>query len=434
MDDFDRDALGQAFMLAAAEAFRSNDGRPFSSILGNTMYAGTVGYDRSLDTASRRRKAKADEEYKRQQIKASEQKMAEEKRQQEAYSRIFDGAVSPPGTTQSMAFTPETNARLPAPASDVETRRARYLQAAEMAARINDEKAADRFLKLADAVSEEFNTTLQYDQGGNALQVGKRGTIRRPEGIKARDKIVKDDMGSDVLYRSEYSLEPLGTAKKGPSPDALLTDSRIRSEGVLNREATATNAATANAAKSREDADNLRKEFNALPQVKAFTDIAPIFNAAAKAPDTPAGDFALIYGVGKILDPGSVVREGEMNLVMAAGSPAQRVMGYLNYLQSRGRLTPEQRGELTQMLHNAASERQNQYGQARTTYTGLATQRGYNPEEVFIGAPEIVSRQQVPQAPAAKALPHVSQRKLGEVYETPSGRVRWMGNGWAPVS
>lgn len=141
--------------------------------------------------------------------------------------------------------------------------------------------------------------------------------------------------------------------------------------------------------KAREDSDGLRKEFNALPEVKNYRDISAIYNAAKKAPDTPAGDFALIYGVGKILDPGSVVREGEMSMVMAAGSPAQRVQGYLNVLRGKGRLTPELRNELRMMLNNAASERKTLYEKARETYGKVATQRGYNPDEVFIASPGI---------------------------------------------
>jgi hypothetical protein len=139
----------------------------------------------------------------------------------------------------------------------------------------------------------------------------------------------------------------------------------------------------------REDADNLRKEFNALPAVKNYMETVPMFNAASRAPDTPAGDFALIYGVGKVLDPGSVVREGEMNMVIASGSPAQRVSGYLNFLQGNGRLTPAQRGELQEMLLNATTERQALYNQARQSYGGIAQQRGYKPEDIFVSAPEV---------------------------------------------
>lgn len=142
----------------------------------------------------------------------------------------------------------------------------------------------------------------------------------------------------------------------------------------------------------REDADGMRKEFNTLPAVKAYTTVKPIIESARKAADTPQGDLALVYGVGKALDPDSVVREGEMTMVMAAGSPAQRIMGHLSVLRGGGRLTPAVRKELVSMLDQRASEYEKAYQGARQTYEGIAKQRGYDPGQIFLntgfGAPQ----------------------------------------------
>ena len=159
----------------------------------------------------------------------------------------------------------------------------------------------------------------------------------------------------------------------------------------------------ADPAKAREDLDNLRKEFATLPEVKNYKDVVPIINAAKAAPNTPAGDFALIYGVGKILDPGSVVREGEMSLVIKSGSPAERVNGYLQYLQGKGRLTPQLRQELNAMLDTRVSEMSSSYNAARGTYEGIAKNRGYNTDEIFSGIPALA--QGSPAAPAATQKP-----------------------------
>lgn len=147
---------------------------------------------------------------------------------------------------------------------------------------------------------------------------------------------------------------------------------------------------------SREDSDGLRKEFNALPVVQNFNEVRPIIESARKAPNTPQGDFALIYGVGKVLDPKSVVREGEMNMVIGAGSPAQRVQGFLAQLQGKGRLTPEMRAELMTVLDQRAGEYERNYSAARQTYEGIAKQRGHDPAQIFTdisvapqGAPKI---------------------------------------------
>lgn len=60
---------------------------------------------------------------------------------------------------------------------------------------------------------------------------------------------------------------------------------------------------------------------------------------------TAAGDLALIFGFMKILDPQSVVREGEFALAeTAAGVPAQ-IRALYNRLLTGERLTPEQRAD-----------------------------------------------------------------------------------------
>lgn len=141
------------------------------------------------------------------------------------------------------------------------------------------------------------------------------------------------------------------------------------------------------ARQTREDADSLRKEFTGLPAVKTYNEVKPIVESAKKAPDTPQGDFALIYGVGKVLDPNSVVREGEMNLVIASGSPAQRVSGYLAQLQGKGRLTPAMRKELVGILETRAGEYEKQYQAARSTYDEIVKQRGHDPRQVFTQSP-----------------------------------------------
>lgn len=141
--------------------------------------------------------------------------------------------------------------------------------------------------------------------------------------------------------------------------------------------------------KTREDLDGLRKEFAALPAVKNYGEVVPLIEGARSAPDTPQGDFALIYGVGKVLDPGSVVREGEMNLVIKSGSPAQQVQGYLNQLRGRGRLTPEMRTNLLQVLDQRGGEYLKQYDAARQTYSQIANSRGYPSDQLFVEPPKL---------------------------------------------
>jgi hypothetical protein len=261
----------------------------------------------------------------------------------------------------------------------------------------------DRMLSSLPQTPEEIRQWAMT-HGGSTEQTLKVLKAYQPE-------VEKVDTGSAVEFRNKNPLggvlgAPMGApiAKTATPGDMLSAETTRRGQNMTDTRSKEANT-IAQGGRAREDADNLRKEFNAHPAVKNFSDIAPIYNAALKAPDTPAGDFALIYGVGKILDPGSVVREGEMGMVIKSGSPAERVNGFLQYLQGNGRLTPQMRKELNAMLGNAVGERETVYKQARSTYEGLATERGYDPAKIFVGSPEVGSA-----APAAPAAAPASKR------------------------
>lgn len=147
-------------------------------------------------------------------------------------------------------------------------------------------------------------------------------------------------------------------------------------------------AESTNARTSREDLDNLRKEFEGKGAVKEYRSVIPISESARKAPDTRAGDIQMAYAVGKILDPNSVVREGELALVGNAATLLEKYKGELRTLtEGKGRLTPTTRKELQRMLDNAVSERKSAFDAERETYGGIAARRGYKDEDVFVGVP-----------------------------------------------
>jgi hypothetical protein len=137
-------------------------------------------------------------------------------------------------------------------------------------------------------------------------------------------------------------------------------------------------------AKAPERIQSLRKEFNDVQDVKNYKTVLPIIESARNAPDNPAGDLDLIYSVGKILDPTSVVREGEMNLVIKSGSPIQRFQGTVNYITSgRGRLPAAQRAELLAMLDGRVGQIKAGYDNAVSMYTKSAQAEGLPLDQII---------------------------------------------------
>lgn len=191
----------------------------------------------------------------------------------------------------------------------------------------------------------------------------------------------------------------LGTVAKTATPGDLLTDRRVREEGALNRSVTIrgqdkvdARAKDANAIqsgqKTQQGVQDLRKEFNGLTEVKNYKEVLPIIQSVQRAPDTPAGDIDLIYGVGKIMDPNSVVREGEMTIVIKSGSPAQRLQGFANYVKGGGRLSPTQRQELLAVMESRVAGLKSNYDAARATYENAADKQGLPKDQIFIESPQ----------------------------------------------
>ncbi len=138
---------------------------------------------------------------------------------------------------------------------------------------------------------------------------------------------------------------------------------------------------------ARKAAQSLRKEFRGLQSVKDYEAALPMVESAKKAPDTGYGDMDLIYAVGKTLDPGSVVREGELALTIAAGSPIERIIGTTRFtIGNGGRLTPESRKQLIEMLEGRVNSYKQLYDRDFQQYSQYATQTGISPE-LIVGTP-----------------------------------------------
>lgn len=131
---------------------------------------------------------------------------------------------------------------------------------------------------------------------------------------------------------------------------------------------------------------DLRDKFNALQPVKNFREVVPIYQSMKDAAtrDNPAADLNIVYGVAKIMDPASVVREGETQMAVATGSPAERLLGTFNYVAGGGRLTPEVREALLKEAESRFQGHQNAYIQTRDQYQDLAKSYGVDPKRSII--------------------------------------------------
>ena len=133
-----------------------------------------------------------------------------------------------------------------------------------------------------------------------------------------------------------------------------------------------------------DQAMKLRKEY--AKESSAFKKVGDSFSRvrqSAKNP-SPAGDLAMIFNYMKMLDPGSVVREGEFaNAQNSAGVP-ERIRAMYNNVVNGKRLSDVQRNDFLErsyMMFDAQKQRQSLL---KNAYTGIAQRSGLPVEDVIV--------------------------------------------------
>lgn len=134
--------------------------------------------------------------------------------------------------------------------------------------------------------------------------------------------------------------------------------------------------------KEFENAKALRAEFTKAAQ--PFVDLSQAFQKIENAAKNPsgAGDISLIYGYMKILDPGSVVREGEFATAANAGGVPDAVKSIYNKALSGQRLSESVRNDFLGQARNLIESQRVLSNDLVDRYKGLATQYKVQPDQV----------------------------------------------------
>ena len=134
----------------------------------------------------------------------------------------------------------------------------------------------------------------------------------------------------------------------------------------------------------------VRKEVMDLPSYKNLRQAAPIYQSmlATADNDSKASDLNLIYGMGKIMDPGSVVREGELALANGTSGLDERLIGLAKGVMGGSRLGPETRASLMKEAHIRMKAYEDQFGFDSNHYKGIAGRMRANAEDIIPAYPK----------------------------------------------
>ena len=128
-----------------------------------------------------------------------------------------------------------------------------------------------------------------------------------------------------------------------------------------------------------------RNEFTSLPPVRAFAEQTSAYGrvVTSAADPSPAGDLALIFNYMKMLDPGSVVREGEFATAQNAGGVDERTRSFYNRVVEGTRLSEGQREDFVDRSTRLYTQAEEQYTSLADQYRAFAEAAGLPVDQVI---------------------------------------------------
>lgn len=219
------------------------------------------------------------------------------------------------------------------------------------------EPVQTQFLKRAAAAQEP-------------LQVGNAGFLT-PQGQFVKDPTYQNDRRAEVLLKQAQSLYGLDERQQRAESD------RLSREAIAGARlaAGADSRGRTNSMNDSKFAGQLYDDWYRATDKDRL--IQGSFQNLKVAPADPAGDISFIFQYMKMLDPGSVVREGEFATAQNAASVPDQIRNLYNRAMKGTRLNAEQR----QQFLNAAQqltiqaqkriEQQNQFIGQRARAAGI---------------------------------------------------------------
>jgi hypothetical protein len=140
--------------------------------------------------------------------------------------------------------------------------------------------------------------------------------------------------------------------------------------------------------KGFENESNLKKMFSNEPIYKDFADMQSAYKQVQSSlkQENPIGDVAAATKIMKLLDPGSVVRESELGISMAAAGKMDRLQNYVNNWTQGTKLTPTQRQDFQNLANELYAAAGQTYNMKRNEYADFGAKYNLDASKA-LGAP-----------------------------------------------
>lgn len=154
------------------------------------------------------------------------------------------------------------------------------------------------------------------------------------------------------------------------------------------RKAGAVNVSMDSGQKGFENEANLKKMFSGEPIYKDYADMQSAYKQVQSSlkQENPIGDVAAATKIMKLLDPGSVVRESELGISMAAAGKMDRLQNYVTNWTQGTKLTPTQRQDFQNLANELYAAAGQTYNQKRNEYADFGAKYNLDANKA-LGAP-----------------------------------------------
>ena len=168
----------------------------------------------------------------------------------------------------------------------------------------------------------------------------------------------------------------------------------------------------------------LGKSFKAEPIYKDYSDMQSAFSqvVSSLSAGTPIGDVAGATKIMKLLDPGSVVRESELAIAMAASGRMDRLQNYFSNMMSGEKLTPTQRDDFKALANELYAAAGDAYNKKRKEYEQFGDAYGFKNLNTALGAPATIpSVMRTRPGASSGGGGGATRPSLGNIFLVPGG-------------
>lgn len=233
----------------------------------------------------------------------------------------------------------------------------------------------------ADLGAEEFGPPTPVVINGKTVmaQYNKKGDSRIAEGAMPYEPQSQDIRAVEYIQGTPLA----GTGQQGISAVGQFRQ-QIAPKTTVNVPVDMTGGQ-----KGFENEMKLGSGFRGEPIYKDFNDMKSAYSqvVSSLSQGTPIGDVAGATKVMKLLDPGSVVRESELGIAMAASGRMDRLQNYFSNFMTGQKLTPTQREDFKALSNELYAAAGQSYNQKRDEYKGFGNAYGFKNLDTALGAP-----------------------------------------------